>query len=365
MIYEMNNVVKTENVNSNIKAKSPVVEVFSDMVSGRELRKFDKAVNDKAVEYITGLASRAANDDKTAMAELNEIRRLVVEPRLGQEIKLLGLFGSYKALPWGDTAYLEKVAINDATAKIQAEGTDVSFPFVRKTREPLAPVTISGGFAVNYRQMALGDMTYEYEGMEQVKVQMRNNAARYVIETVYKAVEAAGGIKYFYEAAGLAKTGVDSLLTKIRRYGKPTVIGDYAVLAQFIPWVGYTSTLNAINVSGISEKIMNEINETGLVGSYNGAVLKEMPNGYDFARVNEAGDNYETLLPAGLAFVTPTAPVNGVSPIQTFSIGGLTTFSGNDVQNGEVLSRFDMSVACGVADTSAIGIISDTNLHSL
>ena len=71
------------------------------------------------------------------------------------------------------------------------------------------------------------------------------------------------------------------------------------------------------------------------------------------------------MLPAGLAFVTPTAPVGGVAPIQTFSIGGLTSFSGNSVSTGEVYTRYDLKFCAGVSQTDAIGVIHDTQLDTL
>lgn len=50
-------------------------------------------------------------------------------------------------------------------------------------------------------------------------------------------------------------------------------------------------------------------------------------NPYNEYEMNEAGDNFATLLPAGLAFVIPS----GVqSPIATWTRGGLTSFTGNN-----------------------------------
>ena len=69
--------------------------------------------------------------------------------------------------------------------------------------------------------------------MEEVRKDIRNKATLYVIETVFKAIENATGVKYFYENNTLAKTSVDALLTKIRRFGKPNVIGDCAVLSIY------------------------------------------------------------------------------------------------------------------------------------
>lgn len=363
--FELNNAKRDETFSTGkVNAKSPVVEVFSAMVNGEEIGKFGKKA-DLAANYIKDLGKKASLGDQMAVSELNEIRKFVIQPKLLQEIKLLGLFGSYKSLGWGDTAYLEKISYENVRADIQAEGQDVSTGFIRKTKTPLAPIVVSGGHKVNYREVALGDMTTENTLIGEVHKEIRNKATLYVIETVFKAIEEATGVKYFYEAAGLAKTNVDALLTKIRRYGKPNVNGDYAVLAQILPWVGYAGTVGANTITGISQKILDEIADTGIVGSYNGAILSEIPNGYNFNKLTKDGENYETLLPAGLAFVTPTAPAGGVAPVQTFSIGGLTSFSGNSVSTGEIMTRYDMSIAAGVAATDAIGIIHDTNLDNL
>lgn len=363
--FELNNAKRDETFSTGkVNAKSPVVEVFSAMVNGEEIGKFGKKA-DVAAKYIMDLGKKASLGDQTAVSELNEIRKFVIQPKLLQEIKLLGLFGSYKQLGWGETAYLEKVSYENVRADIQAEGQDVSTGFARKTKTPLAPIVVSGGHKVNYREVALGDMTTENTLIGEVHKEIRNKASLYVIETVFKAIEEATGVKYFYEAAGLAKTDVDALLTKIRRYGKPNVNGDYAVLAQFLPWVGYAGTVGANTVTGISQKVLDEIADTGIVGTYNGAILSEIPNGYNFNKLTTDGTNYETLLPAGLAFVTPTAPAGGVAPVQTFSIGGLTSFSGNSVSTGEIMTRYDLSIAAGVAATDSIGIIHDTNLDNL
>ena len=363
--FELNNARKDDMFTSGqIKAKSPVVEVFSAMANGEELsslRLNEKVVNN-ASKYILGLASKAETGDFSAISELNTIRKFVVEPKLLQEIKLLGLFGSYKPLGWNETPEIETYKYLGVESNIQAEGTDVSFPIRKKEKYAITPITVSGGYAVNYREMALGDLSKENEGMEEVKKDIRNNAALYVIETVFKAIENASGIKYFYENSTLAKASVDSLLTKIRRFGKPNVIGDYAVLSQFTPWVGYWGTDGTTAITGISQKVLDEIADTGIVGSYLGAVLSEISNPYNFNKKNATGDNFDTLLPAGLAFVLPTG--QSTSAIQTFTQGGLTTFSGNDVTNGNIVSRFDLAVAAGVVRDREfeVGIIHDSAL---
>ena len=297
--------------------------------------------------------------DVVAKSELNTIRRFAMEPVLMQEIKLLGIFGNYKNIGYNESPEVEIPVYANVDAKIQAAGQDVKFPVIRKERKAIATTTISGGHAVDYRKAALGNMQDENELMEQVRIDIRNKAAKYVFDTVYNAIKNATGVKYFAEDAGLTKTNLDKVITNVRRWGKPTIVGDYALVSQINAFAGYQGTTPAVN--GISEKVMNEIQSTGLLGMYNGAVIAEMPNAYDIATLNEAGDNFATILDAGVGFVLPT----GISsPIHTISRGNLTSCHGLDITTGTEMTRFDWEIGCLVLDSQAhrIGVISDTNL---
>ena len=60
-------------------------------------------------------------------------------------------------------------------------------------------------------------MSKENEGLNQVKIDIRNRAMLAVVNRVYEALKNATGVKYMIEEAGLTKTAVDDVLTKIRR----------------------------------------------------------------------------------------------------------------------------------------------------
>ena len=360
--FELNNERKDANfVSGKVNGKSAVVEIFSAMAHGRDLAPYGKKA-DVAAKYIMELNAKAASNDPVAISELNEIRRFAMQPVLMKEIKLLGIYGNYKPIGYNESCEIEIPEFANTGAEIQAAGQDVKFPAIRKRRVPIATTTISGGYAVDYRKAALGDMSDENELQEQVRTQIRNKAAKCVVDTVYNAVKNATGVKYFFEGAGLTKTGVDGVIAKVRRFGKPTVSGDYALISQFNGFAGYQGVTPTVN--GISEAVMNEIHNTGLMGMYNGAVLSEIPNAYDLTTLNKTGDNFDTLLPAGLGFVIPSGTT---SPIYTVTRGGLTSFSGNDVSTGQMMTRFDLEVGALVAPGREyeIAVIHDTNLDTL
>ena len=360
--YELNNLRKDSDfLNREMRATSVVAEVFSAMVNGNEVGAIKGA--DKAVKYIKELGNRADNGDFGAIAELNTLRRFVIEAPLMKEMKLLGIFGSYQAVGWDETIEREVYKHVGEKSREQAESGDVVFPAIVKEVYPVPTFTVSGGYAVDYRRVALGDMSKENEGMEQVRIDIRNKAMRAIVLKVYEAIHNATGVKYAFENASLTKAGVDGVLTKIRRFGRPTVIGDYAILSQFTPWAGYVGSINSNTITGISEAQMNEIAQNGLLGMYNGAVLAEIENPYDETTLNAAGNDFETMLPAGLGFIVPTG---AKSPIATYTRGGLTSFTGNNVKNGKIESRFDLSCGVDIAKGQEykIGMFLDSNISS-
>lgn len=370
-IFEMNNIRKdAEFVNSKITKHSPVVEVFAAMSNGESLDRFGKKA-DVAVKYIKSLGERAEMGDFSAVAELNTIRRFVIETPIMEEMKLLSIFGTYENVGYDDTIEREVYRHVGEHSRDQAEGGDVVFPTIEKEVYPVGTFNISGGYAVDYRRIQKGDMTKENEGMNHVKIDILNRAKAEIVKKVYNAVKNATGVKYVFEGAGLTKSGADGVINAVRRNGKPSVIGDYAVLAQFTPWQGYVGTIGANTITGISDDIINQIAQTGMLASYNGAVLAEMENPYNEHDLtgswNDGANthtNFGTIIPQGIAFVVPS----GVkSPIATYTRGGLTSMTGNDVKTGKVLTRFDIAVGVDVAkgQEHRIGMLRDTNLGSL
>lgn len=364
MNYEVNNIRKDSNFyNGKVTKNSPVVEIFSAMLNGESLDRFGKKA-DVGVNYIKGLYSKAENGDSGAVAELNTIRRFTIETPILEEMKLLSVFGTYQNVGFDDTIEREVYTHVGERSREQAANGDVVFPAISKTVYPVPTFTISGGYKVDYRRAKLGDMSKENEGMAQVKTDILNNAKLACVKKIYNAIKDATGIKYMCEFAGLTKAGVDEVLNKVRRNGRTTIIADYAILSQFTPWAGYVGSINSNTITGISEKAMNEIAQNGTLSMYNGAILAELENPYNEYQLNATGDNFEPLFPAGLGLVVPT----GVkSPIATYTRGGLTSLTANDVKTGEIVTRFDIEVGCDIAKGQEyrIGVIYDTNIGGL
>lgn len=354
---ELNSVRKdTDYVTSKLNAKSPVVEIFSAMASGTDIdAKYGKKA-DKVVNHIKTLAGKADIGDPYAVAELNTIRRFAIEPKLMEEIKLMSIFGTYQNVAYGDSIEREVYGHEGEMSRFQALSGDVSFPTIVSKKYPVSTVSIGAGYAVDYRKIQLGDMSKENEAMEQIRIDIRNKASKYAINTVYNAIKNASGVKYFAESAGITKSSLDDILAKVRRFGVPTITGDYSVVSQINNFIPYDNG----TVKGIASDAMEEIRKNTFIRMYNGSVVSEIPNVYDFTTRTADGTNFGTVLPEGLLFVIPTG---SNSPVMSWTRGGLTSFTGNDVTTGKVLTRYDLEFAVDVAKgrEHEIAILSDTN----
>ena len=340
-------------------AHTGVVEVFSAMVNGKSLDRFGKSMADKSVNYIKELATKANNGDSSAIAELNTIRKYTIEPELLKEIQLLGFFGSYENVGYGDSIEREVLDTNGELSRVQAANGDVPLGFITSNRYPVATQMISAGYQIDYRKLQMGDLTAENALKENIKRDMRNKAARYALTTVYNSIKNATGVKNFSEAQGLTKSAVDNAIKFARRFGVPSLVGDYSVVSQINDFVPYASTTYA-SFNDISPEAMEEIRKTGILSWYNGCPVVAIQNAFDISRLNAAGTGFETVAPEGLLFVVPTGIT---SPIKLWTRGGLTSFTGNDVTTGRQLTRYDLEVAVDVAKGREyeIGLVRDTN----
>lgn len=358
--FEMNNAHRDVE-NPKIKSTSPVVEVFSAMVKGKNMPSYsDPKVADRAVEYIKNLGAKAAEGDMSAVSELNQIRREILNPEVLQEIQLLSIFGSYQALGPNETVEREVWGITPDTPRFQALNGTVRFPATTSQRYIVQPVNISAGYQVDYRTLSMGDMSRENAAMQQVHTEMLNKATDYVMKKVYQSIKNATGVKYFNETSGITKAALDAIVKAVRKFGPTTILGAYATVSQINDFAPYSNGAQTPYLN-ISDTAMEEIRRTGLLAYYNGSIVREIPTAYDFGKLNAAGTDFAAMTPEGVMFILPTG-VN--SPVATWSVGGITSFSGNDVSTGRVLTRYDLTIAADVAKGQEykIGLLNDTSI---
>lgn len=373
---ELNNAVSYKGM-TEVSAKSPLVEIFTNMVDGKPVGDLNGKLADRngklvdmntinnGVERIRNLAKGAGMGIPQAMAELCEVRRFAIEPKLQEELKLLNFMGRFTPVGFGDSVEREVTKHIGKRSRVQANSGDVVFAELDAKRYAVPFMTVSGGWAVNYRKMQQGDMSKENEGMNQTRIDIRNKAATIVVYTIFNAVMNASGVHFTSQGAGITQTALDNILTEIRRFGDVGISGDMAVVQQINRFQGFRDPSG--NVVGVSPMAMNEERRTGYVGQYLGAGVVAIDNPFDLTKPLPDNSSFETYLPKGLLFIVPRGTGENGSVVESWTRGGLTSFVGHDVATGQVMTRMDLEVACDVAQGREfeIGLIHDENFGDI
>jgi len=358
--------VEINSIKKNINTKNEGVEIFSAVCSGKDTSKYGEKV-DKVMAYVKNLGEKALAGDTKAMAEINAIREVQINAPLVKRINLFSYMGDYQNVGYNEEIRYKIYQLQGKKSGEQANSGSFSFPTQTWREGTLSTKTITGGIAVDYREFASGNVDAIGVMNEQVITDMMNQMFYDVVNTLYTGVRAiflANGLTAFTEAGGLTSVAVDDALRLIRRWGSPTISGDYSVISQLEGFTGFTTSSGVVQ---FSEAVMEEIRKTGLLKFYRGTPIVEIPNAFNLTRINATGGiggttpYFDTYLPEGLLFITPKTSYS--SPLQVGTKGGVTSMAGQDINLKLNVQRFDIEFGSTIIDdyVPMLGLISDLN----
>lgn len=338
-----------------VNTKNRGTEIFSAICSGADTSKYGKDV-DVVSKLMKAKGVSAANGDIKAQAELNAIRTEMIEAPLIKRLNIFDLMGNKITVGYDEVI---KYKVYELQGKMSGEqAISGSFPFATygyKTRT-METGNITGGLLIDHREFANGNTDAIQSMNEQVITDMTNKTFYKVQKALYTGIKAAV-IKNFSEDSGITKISVDAMLKKARRFGQVNLTGDFSVVSQLEEFTGFNTSTTT---KQFSEAVMEEIRKTGLLRTYKGSNVIEMPNSYNYTKMNTAGDFYDTYLPEGLLYGLIAGEM---SPLQIGFKGGLQSMAGQDINLRADVLRYDLEVGTAFIDEYAprVGLVSDTN----
>lgn len=344
--FELNNLHRDDVQIKDAHKFQRFVEICSALFNGTDVERYGKE-KDQVVAKIKALGANAEMGDWKARAEINEIFRYIVEPKLLESMKILSFMGNYHELKYNEQPRVETYTYANLDAREQASGSDVNFSNVVWEKYPVVTHTISSGMAIDYRELRSGNFAgNEAEQLSQVQIDMNNKSIAFTLDVVRDALKNNTDYVKFYAtySGALTQSAVDDMIAKIRKMGKVNIIGDYSVLSAICEWNGY-KTVGSENIPFFSSTQVDELARAGLNGFYKGASLIELPNRYNFTKPLADKTAFETYYNTDDLYFTAQGQN---SPLNIFRRGGITTMSGNDVETGVVKTRFDMEIGADV-----------------
>ena len=338
--------------------KSPVVEIFSAMTKGEDTSKYGEKAN-KAYNYIKTLGANAQAGDGKSKVELNTITSIQIQAPLLQRLQLFNFMGNVTNVAYDERLLYKVYKLQGKMSGLQASNGDVPFATSTWDYREMTTQPVSGGMAVNYRELAAGNFSNQGVLAEQVVTDMTNKVFSKVISDLYTGVKASTGVKNFAEAAGITKASVQAAIKKARRFGSVGIFGDYNVTSQLNEMTGFNTDTAGTLAKQLPISVIEEIMKTGLISTFYNTPVTEIPNAYNLTKLNAAGTDYDLYLPDGLLFFLVSG---AMAPLQVGMRGGLTSKSGFDVVTGLEITRFDLEFGDVLIPeyTPMIGLISDT-----
>ena len=362
--------VELNNLQKSVNVKNEGVEIFSAICSGKDLTKYGAKV-DQVMAYVMNLGQKALAGDTKAQAEVNAIREVQIQAPLLKRVNIFGYMGDFQQVGYNEDIRYKVYELQGKKSGPQATSGSFAFPTQTWREGSLTTSTITGGCAVDYRSVVANGNTDAIGVMnEQVVTDMLNQMFRSVVLNLYNSIGAialAGGITAYLEAAGINQLALNDAIRLMRRWGSVTLAGDYSAISQLETMAGFVTLAGVPNTVMYSESVMEEIRKTGLLKSYRGANVVEIPNSFNTTSINPIGGllgaaaYFDTYLPEGLLFAIPKGV--GTSPLQVGLRGGVTSMSGVDLATKQNITRFDVEFGSIVVPelVPMLGLISDSN----
>ena len=322
---EINKIVKNKLSTINPARPNEDVEIFTNIVYGKDVSKYGKKV-DTVMDKIKTLAGMANDGNTQAKAELNAIRTITIQQPLEKRLAINSAMGNSVSVGPSEELRYEVYQLQGQKSRVQAASGSFVFPTAKKRTGIMETKNVTGGLIVDYRELQSGSLNGFSSANEQILTDMVNQMVLSHINVLRAGITAATTLKNYSE--GITKTNVENTRKLARRFGSSvTIMGDYSAVSKLADLANF-SVVAAGTEFRFPDSVMEEVMKTGLVKNYKGSLVVEMPNSYNMIDLNTAGDFYAPQLPTTDLWFLPQGTV---SPLQIAVRKGMTSMTQTDI----------------------------------
>lgn len=255
--------------NVEIKKDSKLVDV---MVAQAKHERVDSDVAQKSSEQI---AEQAKNPTPHNRYQIAQLVSFAVNEILRPQSNFLDQVADVKRVGFGEKASF-KVREEGIRAYIQAKGATTARSKVANKTITLDTIAVSARPVMNllelqYNQVAMPDL------IKDATYQMKLKQLGYIKNVLNTAATSWDG-KYYGTGSGVVKATIDPMIRHWMRLspgGAPVIFGDIDAVQQLAELTGFTASTTS---KQFADAIMEEYNQTGMIGTYMGAKVVNMIN---------------------------------------------------------------------------------------
>lgn len=244
-----------------------------------------------------------------------------VEQLQEKALDFLGNVADTKNISYGEKAAF-KVRHGGIKAVIQAKGATAPRSYVADSQILVDTKEIAARPAINIIDLRTGrvqmaDLIREAnEAITEKKLKLAQQVLHAGISTY--------STPFFAQSVGtLNQAALDAQLMHFRRFGPVTILGDIAIVSQLAAFTGMAVNASSVQFSG---NLIDEHNNNGFIGNYNGCAVVGMTNAYD-------EDGVTPILNPDWLYILPGGQTAEARNLKLVNEGGINSMASQSIDD--------------------------------
>lgn len=208
------------------------------------------------------------------MHELGQIIAFTIDETQQKALDFMNIFADVRNVALGDRP-MYRFPTKGIKAFIQATGATTARSYVTDRQFSLNTFEIASRPAINIWDIRMNRINMP-DLIRQANDQFTMLKLKHVEKVLHTSITTYGSPWYGSSTGTLSKSAIDTQLKHFRRLGNVTIIGDS--VEDFFGIAGASINANTVQYSG---SMLDEMNQNGYIGKYNGNALVKLQNAYE------------------------------------------------------------------------------------
>ena len=227
--------------------------------------------------------------------EIGQIVAYTVEELQQHALDFLGTVADIKNINYGEKAAF-KVRHGGIKAVIQAKGATAPRSYVSDSQILVETKEIAARPAINIIDLRTGRVQIG-DLIREANEEITKKKLAMVQQVLHASISHYGTPWFAQSVTTLNQQALDAQIAYFRRFGPVTLLGDMAIVSQLSPFTGMAMNSTSMQYSG---NLIDEHNNLGFNGNYNGCAVVGMVNAYEEDGVTPVLDpKWIYILPGG------------------------------------------------------------------
>ena len=253
--------------NIKIERDQKLIKVLAAQTRGERI---DSNITAEANEIVTKLAEDMSPQN---MHELGQIMAFTMDETQQKALDFMNSFADVRNVGLGDRP-MYRIPTKGIKAFIQATGSTTARSKVTDRQFSLNTFEISARPAIDVWDIRMGRLNMA-DLIRQANDQFTLLKLKHVERVLHNGIQTFGA-PFYNTGTGIVKATLDAQLKHFKRLGNVVILGDS--VEDLFGIAGAAVNASTVQYSG---SMIDEMNNNGFIGKYNGASLVKMQNAYE------------------------------------------------------------------------------------